>query len=317
MRNKKYTYPIGIDGKEITIPSALMADEALILKKFTNNLLPVIEHFSKNGLTQEQYILAVTKDRSLPDMSPNTIISRVEDSYKKLEEKLAKNGIKLNEHITLDDYIQAAVKQPSLFRWSPDKVVNNASNVYDYFETKFGKNTLQEKNITFIKYLKETIKKNPSLLYQNPQTLINNIEDVGKYFEGNGEPQNKKLKMEDEGYNFKDKGFKLVDYFEAAIKYPTLFIQTPQKTIDNIEIISTMYLKELFAFYPQGWKPKDFKPQKPDPNDLSPVFNYIFHSPDKLGLSSANLKTRMLASYFIKRDNNGITPSTSVLHGKS
>ncbi len=245
----------------------------IITERFYKKSTPIIKHFSAYGLTQENYLEAAVKNNQLFLQKPEKIIYNIETVQKHFKD----SGLKL------EDYLKAALSNPQLFFHKPSTIISNIEGVSNHFK---------DNGLSLDDYLKAALAQ-PPLFYQKPTTIIAKIEGV---------------------YNhFKDRGLKLEDYLKAALKQPTLFYQRPETIIEHMELIIDMYQKELFAIYPKGGRLNNFIPPKPDPNNLSPVFNYFINSPTVLTYSTDNIKSRVLASALDKYNNGGIIPSTKNL----
>lgn len=245
----------------------------IVTERFYKKSTPVIERFSEYGLTQENYLEAGLKNDQLFYQKPEKIIYNIETVQKHFEN----NGLKL------EDYIEAALSHPQLFCHKPSTIISNIEDVSNHFKD----NGLSRED-----YLKAALAQ-PPLFYQKPATIIAKIEGV---------------------YNhFKDRGLKLEDYLKAALKQPTLFYQRPETIIEHMELIIDMYQKELFAIYPKGGRLNNFIPPKPDPNNLSPLFNYITNSPTVLTYSTDNIKSKFITAALDKYT-NGKTPAAKNLN---
>ncbi len=213
----------------------------------------------------------------------------IADSYKEykeiVKEKFYEHCAPVIEHfakygLTRENYLKAATGAGQLFYNKPEKIIANIEGVYNHFK---------DKGLKLEDYLKAAVAR-PELFCHKPKTIIANIEGVHNHF--------------------KDRGLKLEDYLKAAVIQPTLFYQKPKTIIEHMELIIDMYQKELLAFYPKGTRPNDFKPEKPVPNDLSPLFNYLTTAPTILTNSTDNIKSRTLAAALEKHNNGGEIPST-------
>lgn len=245
----------------------------IVTERFYKKSTPIIEYFAEYGLTQENYLRAAVKNNQLFYQNPEKIISNIETVQKHFKN----NGLKL------EDYLKAALSHPQLFFHKPSTIISNIEGVSNHFK---------DNGLSLDDYLKAALAQ-PPLFYQKPTTIIVKIEGV---------------------YNhFKDKGLKLEDYLKAALKQPTLFYQRQETIIEHMELIIDMYQKELFAIYPKGGRLNNFIPPKPDPNNLSPVFNYLINSPTVLTYSTDNIKSKFIAAALDKYNNGGIISSAKNL----
>ena len=225
--------------------------------------------FKNFNLTEEDKKIISASYKEYKDF----VIQKFQKQSAPIIERFSKYGL------TKEKYLEATIYQPHIFYQRPEHIISNIETVQKHFENN---------GVTLQNYLKAVLKQ-PQLFLQSPETIISNIETV---------------------YNhYKDRGFKLDDYLKRALSSPRLFSKDPQPLIEHIDLIIDMYQKELF--YPKGARPSKFDLPKPDPNDLSPVFNFITHS-SAVTNSTNDLKTRYLASALDKYA-TGKTPSTKNL----
>ncbi|MEM2713626.1 MAG: hypothetical protein QXS07_00305 [Candidatus Pacearchaeota archaeon] len=161
---------------------------------FRSKLEKVVEAFSDEDLTYDEYLKAALEQPQLFYRSPKTIESNIRDLVRRFEP----------EGLTTKAYLKAALKWPSLFCQSPDTIESNIRDLVRRFEPE---------GLTVKAYLKAALK-HPSLFYQSPDTIESNIRNLVRRFE--------------------PEGLTTKAYLKAALKQPQLFCQSPDTIEQHI-----------------------------------------------------------------------------------
>ncbi|MEM2173643.1 MAG: hypothetical protein QXJ34_01420 [Candidatus Pacearchaeota archaeon] len=125
---------------------------------FRSKLEKVIEAFSDEDLTYNEYLQAALKQPQLFCRSPDTIEFNIRDLVRRFEP----------EGLTTKPYLKAALKRPQLFCLSPDTIESNIRNLVRRFEPE---------GLTTKAYLKAALKQ-PQLFCQSPDTIEQHIHFV-------------------------------------------------------------------------------------------------------------------------------------------
>ena len=122
---------------------------------FYGKLTQVVEEFSREGLTFEQYVTAAVRFPNLFCQAPETVRDKIRGLVAKFS----------NEGLTVESYLTAALKQPPLFIQSPDTVDANVRDLVKKFANE---------GLTVKKYLTAALKQPP--LFGDPaETVANHI----------------------------------------------------------------------------------------------------------------------------------------------
>src|SRR5439155_873176 len=134
------------DGFFLQKPKIIKADSTFF--DFRGKIDAIVEHFTPDRLTLEDYLRAAMGQPSLFCQSPATIIASIEGVA----------GHFCEHGLALTDYVRAAVKQPQLFCQSPVTIIANIEGVAGHFP---------DHALTLTDYLRAAIKQ-PALFYQSP-----------------------------------------------------------------------------------------------------------------------------------------------------
>ncbi|MEM1535115.1 MAG: hypothetical protein QW199_01085 [Candidatus Pacearchaeota archaeon] len=167
---------------------------------FRSKLEKVIEAFSDEDLTYNEYLQAALKQPQLFCRSPDTIEFNIRDLVRRFEP----------EGLTTKPYLKAALKRPSLFYQSPDTIEFNIRDLVRRFEPE---------GLTTKAYLKAALKE-PQLFCQSPKTIEFNIRDLVRRFE--------------------PEGLTVKAYLKAALKQPQLFCLSPDTIEQHIHFVQEL-----------------------------------------------------------------------------
>jgi hypothetical protein len=224
----------------------------------TSNIERVVAHFVPDDLAPKAYLQAAVKQPSLFYQRPETIIANVEGVL----EHFAADGL------TRSDYLRAAIKQPSVFTHTSETIIANVEGVLEHFAAD---------GLTRSDYLRAAIKQ-PSLLCQRPETIICHIERVAAHFAPSGLTRG--------------------DYLKAAIKQPSLFSQNAETIIGHVNLVEELHRKGLLPLPNSTRGP---------PSKMSPVLAFMVNEPSLLTLADDNFALREIAAHVTE------TPPTTAL----
>jgi len=191
--------------------------ESTTFLDFRSKVNAIVEEFSADGLTLENYLRAAVKHPSVFYQAPATVHANIEGVVRYFR----KDGL------TQKDYVQAVVKQPSLFRMPSATVQANIAGVVERF---------RKHGLTFRDYVRAAVKQ-PSLFCMSPATVQANLEGVVEHFG-------------------KD-GLTLGDYLSAAVKQPALFSMAPATIIRHVTAIAGLRRLGLVHFRGQEDAPPE------------------------------------------------------------
>ncbi|MEM1535187.1 MAG: hypothetical protein QW199_00605 [Candidatus Pacearchaeota archaeon] len=200
---------------------------------FRSKLEKVVEAFSDEDLTYDEYLQAALEQPQLFYQSPDTIESNIRDLVRRFEP----------EGLTVKAYLKAALEKPQLFCQSPDTIEFNIRDLVRRFEPE---------GLTVKAYLQAALEQ-PQLFYRSPDTIEFNIRDLVRRFEPEGlttkpylkaalkrpqlfyrSPDTIEFNIRDLVRRFEPEGLTTKPYLKAALKRPQLFCLSPDTIESNI-----------------------------------------------------------------------------------
>lgn len=187
---------------------------------FEKKINTVVERFSDDGLTTNNYLRAALKHPQILCMSSDKIVGNITG----VVEQLADAGLNTR------DYLSAAQKNPALFYQKPETIAGNMTGVVAQFATE---------GLTLRHYLSAALK-HPQLFSVPPATVSSNILGVTDHFAADGLPTR--------------------DYLRAALKQPQLFSQSPATIIGHVNMIIDLQRQGLVSFKDEAQPDQPLRP---------------------------------------------------------